>query len=61
MNTIFSLLLTLMCGVSCYEACFASNMDTFVMGSAAMCLSAIVFLIHTRYPLFKKFGMKPGK
>jgi len=54
MNTMFSLLLTAMCGVSCYEACFASNMDTFVMGSSAMCLSAIMFLIHARYPLFKK-------
>jgi hypothetical protein len=53
MNTLFSLLLTAMCGVSAYEACFACNMDTFVMGSAAMCLSAIMFLIHAKYPLFK--------
>lgn len=54
MNNLFSLLLTLMCGVGCYEAIFASNMDAFVLGSTLMCLSAIVFLIHARYPLFKK-------
>ena len=54
MNNLFSLLLTAMCGVSAYEVCFASNMDTFVMGGSAMCISAIMFLIHARYPLFKK-------
>lgn len=53
MNTVFSLLLTAMCGVSGYEACFATNMDTFVLGSSAMCMSAIMFLIHAKYPLFK--------
>lgn len=53
MNTLFSLLLTVMCGVSAFEACFAKNMDAFVIGSSAMCLSAIVFLIHAKHPLFK--------
>ena len=53
MNIIFSILLTLLCGVSCFEACVASTIEAFVMASTAMCLCATMFLITTKYPLFK--------
>jgi hypothetical protein len=53
MNGLFALLLTAMCGVSAYEACFATNMESFVLGSTAMILSSVIFIIHAKYPLFK--------
>jgi hypothetical protein len=54
MNTLFSLMLAVMCVVSFFQVCFAKNMEAFVIGTLAMVLSAVVFLIHAKYPLFNE-------
>jgi hypothetical protein len=54
MNTLFSLLLGITCLVSCYEAVTAEQTESYVLASSLMCLSAIIFLVHDKYPLFGK-------
>jgi hypothetical protein len=52
-NLLFSLMLTVMCGMSAYGAIFSNTMNEFVGGSMAMCISAVLFIVHSHYPLFK--------
>lgn len=55
MKHLFSLLLAIMCVAGCYEAIVSTNTNDFVLASTAMCLSAICFLIHSKYPLKKYY------
>lgn len=57
MKNLFNILLVIMCAASCviaFEASSENNTEGFVAGSILMCLSAGVFLINEKYPLFKK-------
>lgn len=53
-NHLFTVLLMIMAAVGCLEAITAKSTEAFVYASSAMCLSTIVWLIHDKYPLFKK-------
>jgi hypothetical protein len=53
-NLIIGLMLTVMCLLGCVSALTSKDMNQFVAGSLAMCISAIAFLIHAKYPLFNE-------
>jgi hypothetical protein len=54
MNNLFNLTLTLLTGVTCLQALTAETEEVFVIASLGMFLSAILFLLNLKHPLFKK-------
>lgn len=54
MNNLFNLVLTLLSGITFIQAITAETTEVFILASAGMFLSSVLFLLNINNPLFKK-------